>query len=167
MFVSLILYSTHSGSESSSSTTDIWEEACLIYSLKITKINIYQASKHINWIINYCSKNLHKQGTLCAIRNSKQTSWRHDYVVINITGSPQKKYHWEGALRLQEADEVVLPVRAHGQPRANVLQHPPMRVELLSQTKAHAQATFSAITNLETGSQAWRSEESRGGEWRT
>jgi hypothetical protein len=35
------LYSTHSGSESSSSTTDILEEACLIYSLKITQLKIY------------------------------------------------------------------------------------------------------------------------------
>jgi hypothetical protein len=37
MFVSLILYSTHAGSESSSPTIDTLEEACLIYSLQIKK----------------------------------------------------------------------------------------------------------------------------------
>lgn len=33
--------------------------------------------------------------------------------------------------RLLKADEVVLPVRAHGQPRANLLKNPPVRVELV------------------------------------
>lgn len=42
------------------------------------------------------------------------------------------------SLRLQEADEVVLPVGAHWQPRADPLQHPPVRIELLTRrTQAH------------------------------
>uniref|UniRef100_A0A0A9FT60 Uncharacterized protein n=1 Tax=Arundo donax TaxID=35708 RepID=A0A0A9FT60_ARUDO len=41
MLVPLILYSTHSGLESSSSTIDILEAACLIYSLRITKYEMH------------------------------------------------------------------------------------------------------------------------------
>ena len=57
---------------------------------------------------------------------------------------------WEGILRLQEADEVVLPVCAHGQPRANLLKNPPVRVELLHRTQSQARTTLSQITNPET-----------------
>ena len=68
---------------------------------------------------------------------------------------------------MKEADKVVLPVRAHGQPRANPLQNPPVCVELLHRFTEHnhgraQNSAKSRIGKLQKGSKIRCEEERRG-----
>lgn len=103
---------------------------------------------HREWFIVTISQTWHELEIYTYKASSKLIdNWKHSQ--FNMDNDDRYQYIlalWEGILRLKEADEVVLPVRAHGQPRANLLKNLPVRVELLHRTQAQARTTLSQIT---------------------